>query len=62
MRIDYFLLSKALKGRVKEVKVFGEGADRKGFLGSDHSPVMLSLTDTDREGEKEENDEEEEEH
>lgn len=43
MRIDYFLVSKSLAPRIKEVKVFGKGADREGFLGSDHSPLMLTL-------------------
>ncbi|CBJ25517.1 conserved unknown protein [Ectocarpus siliculosus] len=43
MRIDYFLLSTALAPRIKEVKVFGSGADRDGFLGSDHCPLMLTL-------------------
>lgn len=43
MRIDYFLLSKSLSSLVAEVKVFGSGADRQGFLGSDHSPVLLRL-------------------
>lgn len=43
MRIDYFLLSTALAPRIKEVKVFGSGADRNGFLGSDHTPLMLTL-------------------
>ncbi|CAM9682021.1 unnamed protein product [Hapterophycus canaliculatus] len=44
MRIDYFLVSKSLAPRIKEVKVFGRGADREGFLGSDHSPLMLTLS------------------
>lgn len=43
MRIDYFLVSKKLVPSVKEVKVFGSGADREGFLGSDHCPLMLTL-------------------
>ncbi|CAB1110598.1 unnamed protein product [Ectocarpus sp. CCAP 1310/34] len=43
MRIDYFLLSTVLAPRIKEVKVFGSGADRDGFLGSDHCPLMLTL-------------------
>lgn len=43
MRIDYFLVSKRLVPRIKEVKVFGRGAERKGFLGSDHCPLMLTL-------------------
>ncbi|CAN0530153.1 unnamed protein product, partial [Laminaria digitata] len=53
MRIDYFLLSKALAGLVSEVHVFGKGADREGFLGSDHSPVMLTMAATAREEEGE---------
>ncbi|CAM9939190.1 unnamed protein product [Pylaiella littoralis] len=43
MRIDYFLLSRALASRIKEVRVYGSGADRDGFLGSDHCPLMLTL-------------------
>lgn len=43
MRIDYFLVSKKVIPRVKEVKVFGSGAERKGFLGSDHCPLLLTL-------------------
>eukprot|EP00752_Nemacystus_decipiens_P016475 g14728.t1 len=43
MRIDYFLVSKKLVPCIKEVKVFGSGADRIGFLGSDHCPLMLTL-------------------
>ena len=43
MRIDYFLTSPTLAPRVAEVKVFGSGADREGFLGSDHSPLLLTL-------------------
>lgn len=50
MRIDYFLPSAALASRVAEVKVFGSGADREGFLGSDHCPVMLTLRATDEKG------------
>eukprot|EP00903_Cladosiphon_okamuranus_P008807 g8434.t1 len=46
MRIDYFLVSKELVPRVKEVKVFGSGADRKGFLGSDHCPLKITLLDS----------------
>lgn len=43
MRIDHFLVSKALASRIKGVKVFGSGADREGFLGSDHCPLRLML-------------------
>lgn len=46
MRIDYFLVSKPLAPLVAEVNVFGSGADRRGFLGSDHSPVLLRFRDT----------------
>lgn len=53
MRIDYFLLSKALEQRVSAIKVFGKGADREGFLGSDHSPVMLALRERNEHEEEE---------
>lgn len=43
MRIDYFLLSTVLASQIAGVEVFGRGKDREGFLGSDHSPVMLTL-------------------
>lgn len=48
MRIDCFLVSKTLAYLVSEVKVFGSGADRKGFIGSDHSPLLLGLRDAAR--------------
>lgn len=46
MRIDYFLVSKSLAPMVSEVKVFGRGAAREGFLGSDHCPLMLTLRES----------------
>lgn len=57
MRIDYFLLSKVLAPRLAVVKVFGSGADRDGFLGSDHSPLMLTLREGQPDGEDEEKEE-----
>ncbi len=36
-RIDYFLASEALKGRLKEANIYNE------FMGSDHCPVGLKL-------------------
>ncbi|CAN0380654.1 unnamed protein product, partial [Discosporangium mesarthrocarpum] len=43
MRIDYALVSKTLIPRVKAVTIVGSGADRRGFMGSDHSPLILEL-------------------
>ncbi len=43
MRIDLFMVQKSVLGRVEESKVCGRGADMVGFLGSDHSPVILLL-------------------
>ncbi len=43
MRIDLFMIQEALKSRVDAVEVCGRGANMEGFLGSDHSPVMLLL-------------------
>lgn len=46
MRIDYFLVTKGLADQVSEVKVFGRGKDRQGFMGSDHCPVLLRLKES----------------
>ncbi len=43
MRIDLFMVQHALLRRVEQVEVCGRGADMVGFLGSDHSPVMLRM-------------------
>ena len=43
MRIDYTLLSTSLVSRVISIDVVGHGAMRHGFLGSDHSPVILRM-------------------
>ena len=42
-RLDYFLLSEALQPRLRRCDIMGHGAERKGFLGSDHCPVLLEL-------------------
>ena len=43
MRIDYALVSERLFPRVRSVRIVGRGAERHGFMGSDHCPVVLVL-------------------
>lgn len=43
MRIDHFVGSKPLGERVESVEICGRGIEREGFLGSDHSPIILRL-------------------
>jgi exonuclease III len=43
MRIDLFMLHASLKDRIDEVEVCGCGPNLEGFLGSDHSPLLLRL-------------------
>ena len=43
MRIDYVLVCKSLVPRVLTARVHGKGADRAGFLGSDHCPLIVEL-------------------
>eukprot|EP00928_Gymnodinium_smaydae_P042253 TRINITY_DN28473_c0_g1_i1.p1 TRINITY_DN28473_c0_g1~~TRINITY_DN28473_c0_g1_i1.p1 ORF type:complete len:438 (-),score=82.16 TRINITY_DN28473_c0_g1_i1:47-1360(-) len=43
MRIDYALVAEELLPRVVDSTILGEGADRRGFMGSDHAPVRLAL-------------------
>lgn len=43
MRIDLFMIQGGLKDRVDTTEVCGRGANMEGFLGSDHSPVLLRL-------------------
>lgn len=45
MRIDYFIVSEQLKGRIVACKMHGQGIELKGFCGSDHCPVSLELSD-----------------
>ncbi len=53
MRIDYTLVHESLAGRVVRAEVLGHGYDRQGFMGSDHSPILLELTPWDTEEEEE---------
>ena len=43
MRIDYVLVHEALAHRVRRAVVLGSGAERSGFLGSDHCPLLVEL-------------------
>ncbi|EFJ05662.1 hypothetical protein SELMODRAFT_187330 [Selaginella moellendorffii] len=43
MRIDYFLISKALLPRLASSKIHGRGIELEGFLGSDHCPLTMEL-------------------
>lgn len=43
MRIDHFFGSASLIASVESVANLGRGMDRKGFLGSDHCPVLLTF-------------------
>ena len=43
-RLDYFLVEEnMIDERLKHCEILGHGADRQGFLGSDHCPVQLDL-------------------
>jgi exonuclease III len=44
MRIDYALVSRSILPMVQSVRIHGRGKDLEGFLGSDHCPVILTLT------------------
>ncbi len=48
MRIDLFMIQASLRELVDEVEVCGRGANMDGFLGSDHSPLVLRLLDSPR--------------
>ena len=43
MRIDYVLIQRPLRARLVRTAVLGHGAQRHGFLGSDHCPLLLEL-------------------
>ncbi|CAJ1411481.1 unnamed protein product [Effrenium voratum] len=43
MRIDYALISQELLPRLGSCDILGSGAERCGFLGSDHCPIRLCL-------------------
>ena len=44
MRIDYVLVEEPLAPRVSKASVVGKGPDRLGFLGSDHCPLVVTLS------------------
>ncbi|KAG6542858.1 hypothetical protein Mapa_015762 [Marchantia paleacea] len=44
MRIDYFLISEQLVGRLLHSDIRGSGIDHKGYCGSDHCPITLELS------------------
>eukprot|EP00257_Ricinus_communis_P019707 XP_015578771.1 DNA-(apurinic or apyrimidinic site) lyase [Ricinus communis] len=46
MRIDYFIVSEKLKGRIISCEMHGQGIELQGFYGSDHCPVSLELVPT----------------
>lgn len=43
MRIDHALVAESLLSSVQACEILGRGADRIGFMGSDHSPLKLVL-------------------
>jgi len=50
MRIDYALVSECMFPRVRSIHIAGHGAERHGFFGSDHCPVVLVLDAAGEEG------------
>ncbi|KAI0564693.1 Endonuclease/Exonuclease/phosphatase [Gracilaria domingensis] len=43
MRIDHCIVSRELASKVASVEITGHGADRQGFLGSDHCPIVVCM-------------------
>ncbi|CAE7035739.1 APE1L [Symbiodinium sp. CCMP2592] len=43
MRIDYALVAEEMLTRLEACDILGQGADRNGFLGSDHCPLRCTL-------------------
>ena len=46
MRIDYVLVSRPLAPRIARAVVLGHGAERHGFIGSDHCPLLVEFVDS----------------
>lgn len=46
MRIDHCILSRKLMKRIEDFKITGYGEMRNGFLGSDHSPIVVYIKDS----------------
>ena len=53
MRIDYVLVAQSLAPRVITAVVHGTGPERRGFLGSDHCPLTVTLAPAQRSEHKE---------
>eukprot|EP00927_Polykrikos_kofoidii_P053792 TRINITY_DN48344_c0_g1_i1.p1 TRINITY_DN48344_c0_g1~~TRINITY_DN48344_c0_g1_i1.p1 ORF type:complete len:403 (-),score=60.71 TRINITY_DN48344_c0_g1_i1:69-1277(-) len=51
MRIDCSLVAEELFSRVEAADILGQGAERTGFMGSDHSPIRLTLAAGNTKGE-----------
>lgn len=43
MRIDHCIVSRTMMDRILSVRITGHGVDRIGFLGSDHSPLLVTI-------------------
>lgn len=43
MRIDHCIASKKLVESITEINITGHGSERIGFMGSDHSPLLIKL-------------------
>lgn len=43
MRIDLCVASRPLLPRITEVSITGHGLKREGFMGSDHSPLLIRI-------------------
>ena len=43
MRIDYVLVARQLAPRIGRAEVLGRGAERTGFIGSDHCPLLVEI-------------------
>ena len=56
MRIDYNLVDVRLLSYVKRSDILGYGKERNGFLGSDHSPIVLELDWSDTKTKGDDND------
>lgn len=52
MRIDHTLVSTQLLPSVERAVIYGSDRNRKGFFGSDHTPVLLTLSARAHEKEK----------
>lgn len=42
MRIDHCIVAQSLFPSISSVEIIGHGMERTGFLGSDHSPILIT--------------------